>query len=189
MLVVDGTIADRDVSQWSQDDIITFKRIICRFIPLIRFKDISPKDYMIKIKPYEEILSKEYRNNLLNYYMIPECKPKLNNLTSRYLKDINSVIIDQRHVNLLTNWIDRNEESKFTNRNGNTATEFHKKCDNRGATIIVLKTKNSERIIGEYNPLEWDPTNGSFKCMKDNFYSHLQIKRMSKWQKVGYSNG
>ncbi|GET63873.1 BTB/POZ domain-containing protein [Rhizophagus irregularis DAOM 181602=DAOM 197198] len=114
MLVVDGTIADRDVSQWSQDDIITFKRIICRFIPLIRFKDISPKDYMIKIKPYEEILSKEYRNNLLNYYMIPECKPKLNNLTSRYLKDINSVIIDQRHVNLLTNWIDRNEESKFS---------------------------------------------------------------------------
>uniref|UniRef100_U9SID6 TLDc domain-containing protein n=1 Tax=Rhizophagus irregularis (strain DAOM 181602 / DAOM 197198 / MUCL 43194) TaxID=747089 RepID=U9SID6_RHIID len=74
-------------------------------------------------------------------------------------------------------------------RDGNTATEFHKKCDNRGATIIVLKTKNSERIIGEYNPLEWDPTNGSFKCMKDNFYSHLQIKRMSKWQKVGYSNG
>ncbi|PKB94556.1 hypothetical protein RhiirA5_438504 [Rhizophagus irregularis] len=152
-----GALKLRDVSQWSQDDIMTFKRIICRFIPLIRFKDISPKDYMIKIKPYEEILSKEYRNNLLNYYMIPECKPKLNNLTSRYLKDINS--------------------------------EFHKKCDNRGATIIVLKTKNSERIIGEYNPLEWDPTNGSFKCMKDNFYSHLQIKRMSKWQKVGYSNG
>ncbi|GBC37563.2 BTB/POZ domain-containing protein [Rhizophagus irregularis DAOM 181602=DAOM 197198] len=104
----------RDVSQWNQDDIMTFKRIICRFIPLIRFYDISPKDYMIKIKPYEEILSKEYRNDLLNYYMIPEYKPKLNNLASRYLKDINSVIIDQRHVNLLTNWIDRNGERKFS---------------------------------------------------------------------------
>ncbi|RGB42692.1 hypothetical protein C1646_809874 [Rhizophagus diaphanus] len=63
-------------------------------LPLIRFYDISPKDYIIKIKPYEEILSKEYRNDLLNYYMIPEYKPKLNNFESRYLKDINSVIID-----------------------------------------------------------------------------------------------
>ncbi|POG80919.1 hypothetical protein GLOIN_2v1797735 [Rhizophagus irregularis DAOM 181602=DAOM 197198] len=189
----------RDVSQWNQDDIMTFKRIICRFIPLIRFYDISPKDYMIKIKPYEEILSKEYRNDLLNYYMIPEYKPKLNNLASRYLKDINSVIIDQRHVNLLTNWIDRNGERKFSlykfnllyraSRDGNTAKEFHKKCDNRGATIIVLKIKNSEGIIGGYNPLEWDSTNGSFKRTKDSFLFSFTNKKNVQTEKVGYSNG
>jgi hypothetical protein len=186
-----------DVSRWSQDDIMTFKRIICKFIPLIRFYDISPKDYMIKIKPYEEILPKEYKNDLLNYYMIPEYKPKFNNLTSRYSKNVNSVIIDQRHINLLINWIDRKEGSKTSlykfnllyraSRDGNTAIEFHKKCDNRGATITVLKIKNSEGIVGGYNPLDWDSTNGAFKRTKDSFLFSFTNRKNIQTAKVGYS--
>lgn len=38
----------KDVSLWSQDYIMAFKRIICRFIPLIRFYDISPKVKIMK---------------------------------------------------------------------------------------------------------------------------------------------
>ncbi|CAB4381671.1 unnamed protein product [Rhizophagus irregularis] len=75
-------------------------------------------------------------------------------------------------------------------RDGNTATEFHKKkCDNRGATIIVLKIKNSEGIIGGYNPLECDSTNGSFKRTKGSFLFSFTNKKNVQTAKVGYSNG
>ncbi|GES72663.1 hypothetical protein GLOIN_2v1790646 [Rhizophagus clarus] len=35
------------------------------------------------------------------------------------------------------------------------AISFHNKCDNKGATIIVIKIKNSNQSIGGYNPLDW----------------------------------
>ncbi|POG53972.1 hypothetical protein GLOIN_2v1792123 [Rhizophagus irregularis DAOM 181602=DAOM 197198] len=58
-----------------------------------------------------------------------------------------------------------------------------------GATIIVLKIKNSEGIIGGYNPLEWDSTNGSFKHTKDSFLFSFINKKNGQMAKVGYSNG
>jgi hypothetical protein len=190
---------DEDVSQWNQDDIMTFKRIICRFIPLIRFYDISPKDYMIKIKPYEEIFSKEFRDDLLNYYMVPEYKPKFNNLKSRNVKDANSVIINQKHIALFTSWIDKNEKKrtdpyKFNllyraSRDGDTTKEFHEKCDNKGATLTVIKLRNSEGIIGGYNPLKWDSSNGSFKRTRDSFIFSFTNRTNLQTGKVGYSNG
>ncbi|GET65663.1 BTB/POZ domain-containing protein [Rhizophagus irregularis DAOM 181602=DAOM 197198] len=130
------------------------------------FYDISPKVYMIKIKPYEEILSKEYRNDLLNYYMIPEYKPNLNNLASRYLKDINSVIIDQRHV---TNWIDRNEERKFS------LYKFN-----------LLYRASRDGIIGGYNPLELNSTNGSSKRTKGSFLFSFTNKKNVQTAKTSY---
>ena len=74
---------NQDVSKWSQDDINIFKRILYKFIPLIRFYEISTKDYFNKVKPYEEILSKELRDDILKFYMIPEYKPVY---TPRYPK-------------------------------------------------------------------------------------------------------
>ncbi|GBB87995.1 hypothetical protein RclHR1_01450023 [Rhizophagus clarus] len=56
---------DQDVSKWNKDDFNIFKRILYKFIPLIRFYEISSKDYFHKIKPYEKILSKKLRNNII----------------------------------------------------------------------------------------------------------------------------
>ncbi|CAG8822083.1 16009_t:CDS:1, partial [Gigaspora rosea] len=33
--------------------------------------------------------------------------------------------------------------------------KFHMNCDDKGPTIVVIKVRNSEDIIGGYNPLEW----------------------------------
>ncbi|CAG8740633.1 7023_t:CDS:1, partial [Acaulospora morrowiae] len=44
-------------------------------------------------------------------------------------------------------------------RDGNKATKFHQKCDNKGATIVVAKIEGSETIVGGYNPLYWDSSN------------------------------
>ena len=45
--------------------------------------------------------------------MIPEYKPTLNKHTPRILKsyEIDSIIINQKHIAIFTNWIDKKEEN------------------------------------------------------------------------------
>ncbi len=57
---------NQDISKWNQEDFQTFKRILYKFIPLIN-----------KVRPYEEILSKELRDDILKFHMIPGYKPTL----------------------------------------------------------------------------------------------------------------
>ncbi|RIA80959.1 hypothetical protein C1645_837791 [Glomus cerebriforme] len=40
--------------------------------------NISSKDYFNKVGPYEEILSKELRDEILKFHMISEYEPMLN---------------------------------------------------------------------------------------------------------------
>ncbi|CAB4393397.1 unnamed protein product [Rhizophagus irregularis] len=200
-----GQALNEDVTKWNQDNINTFKRILYKFIPLIRFYDISTRDYFNKIKPYEEILPKELRDDILKSYMIPEYKPIYTPRRSKYSNrnnnDIDSIIINREHLTIFANWIDRkNENVKYINdipckfdllyrssRDGNTAAAFHAKCDNKGATIVVVKITNSEQIVGGYNPFFWD-SSGS-KLTRDSFIFSFTNKNDFQSAKVTYSNG
>ncbi|RIA97527.1 hypothetical protein C1645_801734 [Glomus cerebriforme] len=185
---------NQDVSKWNQDDFDNFKNIIQKFIPLIRFYDISSQDYLNKVKPYEKILSEELREEILKFHLVPGHKPTLNYLPKR---SIDSTLINQKHVALFANWIDRKDEYikspyKFkllyrASRDGNTASAFHKNCDNKRATITVVKIKDSEQIVGGYNPLEWDIS--GYKSTKDSFIFSFTDRMDLQTGKVGYSNG
>ncbi len=76
---------------------------------LIRFYEISSKDYINKVRPYEEILSKELRDDVLKFHMIPGYKPTFNTYTPRYsiCYDIDSIIINLKHITIFANWIDK----------------------------------------------------------------------------------
>ncbi|RIA83994.1 hypothetical protein C1645_808979 [Glomus cerebriforme] len=157
----------RDTSKWNQEDINAFKRILYKFIPLIRFHEMSSEDYINKVKPYEEILSQELRDDILKSHMISGYIPTLNIYTPRCTKyNVDSTIVNQEHIALFANWIERKEKHlKYfkavpyefnllyrASRDGKRASnEFHKKCDNKGSTIIILKVENSEQIVGRYD--------------------------------------
>ncbi|CAB4393409.1 unnamed protein product [Rhizophagus irregularis] len=187
---------NQDVSKWNQDDINVFKRIMYKFIPLIKFYEISTEDYFNKVKPYEDIFSKELRDDILKFYMIPGYKPKY---APRYPKyNIDSIIINQKLITLFANWIDKKKENvkyipyKFnllyrTSRDGNTAAAFHAKCDKKGATIVIAKIANSEQIIGGYNPLFWDSSKGK-KNISDSFIFSLNKSNLQS-ANVVYSTG
>ncbi|PKK71931.1 kinase-like protein [Rhizophagus irregularis] len=53
-------------------------------------------------------------------------------------------------------WIEKAAENGNKFAQYHLAAAFHAKCDNKGATIVVVKIKNSEQIVGGYNPLFWD---------------------------------
>ena len=82
-----------------------FERILHKFIPLIRFYDISSEDYFNKVRPFEEILPKELQGEILKFHMIPGYIPTLDNFSSRHA--IDSVLINPKHISLFANWIDR----------------------------------------------------------------------------------
>ncbi|CAG8697636.1 19381_t:CDS:2 [Cetraspora pellucida] len=131
--------------------------------------------------PFEHILPLKLREDILQYYLK---KGNIGQLDSVILPPripgIESNIIKFRHIALIAKWIDRKEgnqssveKSKYNfilllrgTRDGFTAQEFHKLCDNQGPTVVVIKIKESGEIIGGYNPLGWrrfnTPTEGGW---------------------------
>jgi hypothetical protein len=165
------------------------KKILSKFIPLIRFFEISSDDYIFKVKPYEELLSKELRDDILKFHMANEYVPTLRCFPPRHSNSgiVNSNIIDQNHIALFASWIDRKEgDSKYIkatpyefnllykdSRDKSNSRKvifrniFHEKCDNKGATLTVARIKGSNQIVGGYNPLDW---NGhDYKNTSDSF--------------------
>ncbi|CAB4404492.1 unnamed protein product [Rhizophagus irregularis] len=172
---------ENNPTKWSNDDIIKIERSLHRFIPLIRFYDIEPTDFFYKIYIYKEILPKELIHNLLEFYIVPNIKPKTNTAISRKLIKLNSTLIQSKHIPLFASWIDRKDSSynkietpyEFkllyrSNRDEFNAESFHQNCDNKGATIWVAKIQDSTQLIGGYNPLDW---NGNYiwKSTTDSF--------------------
>ncbi|CAG8555987.1 13784_t:CDS:2 [Acaulospora morrowiae] len=92
-----------------------------------------------------------------------------------YKAQKNSTIISRTQLALISGWIDGRDLSspedasysisnvpyKFKllcrgSRHGFSDKMFHKRCDNQGPTVTVIKIKGIEgMIIGGYNPLNW----------------------------------
>ncbi|RGB35294.1 hypothetical protein C1646_785446 [Rhizophagus diaphanus] len=183
---------NQNVSKWNQEDFNIFKKILNKFIPLIRFCGISNKDYFDKVKPYEEILPKELREEISKFHQIPGYNPTFNLLLPRY--NIDSNLANRKHFTVFASWIDKERGKlnyKFNllyraSRDGDTAEAFHAKCDYKGATVVVVKITNSEQIVGGYNPLEWNSNNCS-KSTKDSFIFSFTNKNNFQTAKVAYS--
>src|SRR5581483_1113133 len=73
-------------------------------------------------------------------------------------------------------------------RDGNTVAAFHEKCDNKGATIVIAKIPNSEKIIGGYNPLFWELSSGIYKSTNGSFIFSFADRNNFQSAKVGNCN-
>ncbi|CAG8733072.1 16318_t:CDS:1, partial [Funneliformis caledonium] len=113
---------------------------------------------------------------------------------------IDSKIISNQHIELITKWIDHVDTaniyvslvtaifygSKPTksfevellhrgSRDGFTPKVFHEICDNHACTVLVIKVKDSDEILGGYNPVEWNfdhsfcVTDEKFGANEDSF--------------------
>ncbi|RIA82909.1 hypothetical protein C1645_880805 [Glomus cerebriforme] len=95
---------------------------------------------------------------------------------------------------IFSSWIDKQEEisgtSSYTfrliyraSRDGDTYSSFHSHCDDKGANIVIVKKKNSNRIIGGYNPLDWNGT--GWKSTMDSFIFTLSNRFDKNTAKIG----
>ncbi|RGB29034.1 hypothetical protein C1646_767073 [Rhizophagus diaphanus] len=73
----------------------------------------------------------------------------------------------------------------LASRDGNTAAAFHAKCDNKGATVVIVKIRNLDQIVIHFF---WDPSKTD-KSTKDSFLFKFTDKNNLLGANVVYSKG
>ena len=118
----------------------------------------------------EKINNLEKENEILKQYLpyLEQYKKKQDEI--KIIKNLDSLIIENniKYNKTLKNWIDPNIKIKSEllyrmSRDGIEYSQFHNLCDNKGATITLIKLEDGN-ILGNYTPLSWDTT---FKWKND----------------------
>jgi hypothetical protein len=162
---------------WSDDDFKKMKNTLQHFLPSIRFFSLSSKEFSQKVRPYKKLLDNQLFEDLLNSYLDSDHIPTDNISLPRNIKIdgvIDSKIVNLNIVSIISRWIDKVDVNyKFSHlrelylphefqllvrgtRDGFTPKKFHTLCDGEHNTITFIKVKDSEEILGGYNPLKWE---------------------------------
>jgi hypothetical protein len=177
-----------DPANFSKDNFNTLKNTLQRCLPFIRLHNLDSKEFSKKVLPYKKILPKELYKELLDYFLdhdsiksTPRIIKEDNEIHS---KSIDSNIITLQHAELISKWIvgleitDKSTtpyEFKLLYRDSrdglsgsNRFDRFCEACKNQSRTVLIIKMKHSDEIIGGYNPIEWK-FNDSYGITKDSF--------------------
>ena len=95
---------------------------------------------------------------------------KLNDKTKMFFNASSIIRNDFDKQIKLVNWIEQKLNKNIIlelifkkTKNGSTAKDFHHYCDNKGPTLLLIRTSNDE-IIGGFTPLDWETTTqGKYK--------------------------
>jgi hypothetical protein len=189
-----------DITKWSKEDVKIMKETLYEFVLLIRFYHISSEDFLEKIYPLKKLLPKDLVDDLIKFHISPN--RKLNNDIQSPRNFYDSNLVNSQHFAIFASWIDKKRKSHYCVRNnpykfnllyrasrdGYSPVSFHAKCDNKGPTIVVAKIENSKKIVGGYNPLQWDTSN-KYKSTINSFIYLFTDKKDIKTAKVGFSDG
>ncbi|CAG8579146.1 5448_t:CDS:2 [Paraglomus occultum] len=170
---------------WTRDDYLKLEKILRPSIEHIRWFHISPIDFFDKVWPYKDTLPPTLLDDLIRNHFKPGTTLTSIVLPPRMVT-FDSTIIKIEHVARIASWIDRKEDADFYtcdntpydfkllvrgSRDGFDADTFHTKCDDQGATVVVLKIRDSGEVIGGYNPIRWVTGNGHLITEESFIYS------------------
>ncbi|CAG8802622.1 21282_t:CDS:2, partial [Gigaspora margarita] len=133
-------------------------RVIQFWLDTNGFQD---KKYLIKRIRFNQITDDEIKNIIRRY--------------SNFC--LESELLDLDTAKKLITWISRKQYNecwyKFEllfnmKHNGFKSETFHKKCDGKGSTIVIIELYNNDDLIDGYNPLDWESKN-VWKKTKNSF--------------------
>ena len=92
--------------------------------------------------------------------------------------------------NSIINWIKQKinqndikfEKIFIMSKNGNSSKDFHNYCDNKGPTLIIIKTTKN-KIFGGFTPLNWENRGGN-KYDKNNETFLFSLDSMKKYDMI-----
>ncbi|GES76338.1 carbohydrate-binding module family 13 protein [Rhizophagus clarus] len=178
-----------DPTSFTKEDFNTLKNTLQQCIPFIRFRNLSSKEFLKRVKPYKKILPKELYDDLLEYFLDDDSKKSIPRIIKENKeirsKNIDSKIITFQHSELISKWIDRLEitdelttsyafkslyrdSRDMPNKLINRFDKFQEKCKNQPRTIAVVKVKKGNEIIRGFNPIDWK-FDGSYGITEDSF--------------------
>ncbi|RHZ85280.1 hypothetical protein Glove_67g87 [Diversispora epigaea] len=182
-----------NLEEWSKENFFTLKTTLRQCLPFIRYFHLSTYEVLDKIKPYKKIIDKQLWEDINQHLLAPERPVKSIILPSRSVlvtdlpprtnkpEEFFSTIVSKDHVAEISTWIDRkttvytltNIPYKFElilsgTRDGFAPQKFWDICHGHASTVVVVKVKGTDEIIGGYNPLAWDNSNISHQCIVTN---------------------
>ncbi|RHZ89471.1 hypothetical protein Glove_13g169 [Diversispora epigaea] len=191
-----------NLEEWSKENFLTLKTTLQQFLPLIRYFHISNKEIIEKIMPYKKILDKQLWKDIIQHMAIPDQPVRAVNLPARSFmvtelppraeipKKPFSTIISEEHAAEISSWIDRKTTTYSTTnipykfvlilhgtRDGFAPQTFWNICHGYAKTVVVVKVKGTDEILGGYNPLAWDnsnPETSQWMETKDSFIFSLK---------------
>uniref|UniRef100_U9TWU5 Kelch-like protein 17 n=1 Tax=Rhizophagus irregularis (strain DAOM 181602 / DAOM 197198 / MUCL 43194) TaxID=747089 RepID=U9TWU5_RHIID len=182
-----------DPTNYSKEDFNSLKNNLKKFIPYIRFHNLTSKEFLSRVFPYKKVLPKELYVDLLKEYLDNDNKTSSKS-NPRIVKEINSKnpdskIITFKHSETISKWIKRVEiDDELPNsfefkllfrgsRDGFYPEKFHEICDNQSYTVTVAKVEGSNEILGGFNSFAWK-SNNIYGASGDNFiFSFNNINR------------
>ncbi|RHZ89585.1 hypothetical protein Glove_13g122 [Diversispora epigaea] len=187
-----------DLEEWSKDNFLTLKTTLQPCLPLIRYFHISNIEIFDKIRPYQKLLDKQLWLDI-NQHLIAPDRPVISTILpvrSILLQELPlrteepfSTIISEGHAAEISAWIDRKTTTYSTTnipykfelilrgtRDGFAPQTFWNICHGHAKTVVVIKVKGTNEILGGYNPLAWDIFYIDGKWMKtiDSFIFSLK---------------
>ena len=93
------------------------------------------------------------------------------------------------NINLIKGWINPNKDLNFNllfrmSRDGSHCSDFHRLCDNKGETLIIIKTDKNYKF-GAYTPLNWvTPSSGEVNDPKDELTFLFSLDKKQKFTKI-----
>jgi hypothetical protein len=185
-----------NTKQWTAIDFMNMEKTLRNCIPHIRFFQMSPDDYKLVQDKFKDILPNGLDEEIMNYFKdynplvkIPSNENILPPRGSVYQFDSN--IINAKDAALISSWIDGIDNGynrKLRKRYKFKDIPFKFDCIYRGSidgfdnyyyeknlfkhnrVVVLIKVRNSEEIIGAYNPFGWGINYGlyiRFKLFKD----------------------
>jgi hypothetical protein len=161
-------IKNSNRSKWNDKNYETLKKKLSKFIPLIRFSEISSSDFFDKVRPFKVIIPNNIYEEIMEFFMKNTLPKKSIILPPRIRIQIESKIIKQRHAYIITNWIEKKEANNIRNKNdslyefkliyrgsrdGIDNQSFEDQCNIDDPILVLIKCQNSRKIFGGYSPV------------------------------------
>ncbi|CAB4399507.1 unnamed protein product [Rhizophagus irregularis] len=118
------------------------------------------------VRPYKAIIPHHIYEEVAEFYY-KKTLPKTTTLPPRTGKSgsLTSTIIKPKLINIISNWIDRNNSAAHSNNNkykfsliylmsrdGFNSATFYNKCNGQGPFVVLIRV-GSKKIYGGYNPI------------------------------------
>ncbi|RHZ65281.1 hypothetical protein Glove_318g26 [Diversispora epigaea] len=168
-----------NLEEWTKENFLTLKTSLQQCLSYIRYFHLSADEVLDSIKPYKKILDKQLWEDIIQHLLSPKRLLKPIILPARSLlvtepKEHFSTIISEDHAAEISTWIDRkiinylttNNPYKFElilrgTRDGFTPQKFWDNGHGHAGTVVVMKVKGNDEILGGYNPLAWSKNGNS----------------------------
>ncbi|GBB98700.1 hypothetical protein RclHR1_00330027 [Rhizophagus clarus] len=179
---------NNDRKKWNDNNYKALKKTLDRFIPLIRFVDISSSDFFDKIRPYRAVIPHHTYEEIAEFYY-KDTLPETTTFPSRNAKvQIESKLIKLNLACVIAGWIEKRNDKELSNKynfqllyrgsqDGINVNTFRSKCNNQGRCIVLVKHQESTKIYGGYNPLGFTNCGGQWRSTSESFIFSFESGR------------